>query len=169
MKLDIGCGRSKREDYFGMDIYQYEGVDLVQDISDVPWGIDDNSCEEIYANQVIEHIPDLRSFFSEMYRVAKDGCTIRLTTPHYSSHNSCADPTHIHHLSIDFCKPITAGYLTKQIPGFDITSQKITFGSFLWTWPGRLICALFGYRFYEKRFAWVFPASSVVVELVVNK
>ena len=169
MKLDIGCGPSKKTGYFGMDIYQYEGVDLVQDISSTPWVIDDSSCEEVYANQVIEHIPDLRSFFNEIYRVAKDGCTVRLTTPHYSSHNSWADPTHIHHLSVDFCKPFTEDYLAKQLPGFKVTNQKITFGSFLWTWPGRLICTVFGYRFYEKRFAWIFPASSIVVDLVINK
>jgi len=169
MKLEIGCGNNKKEGYFGIDIHQYEGVDLVQNVSEAPWKIEDSSCTEIYANQVIEHIPDLRLFFSEMYRVAKDGCKIRLTTPHYSSYNSWGDPTHIHHLSVSFCKPLTQGYLSHQIPGFEVIAEKITFGSFLWTWPGRLICALLGNRFYEKRFAWIFPASSVVVDLTVNK
>jgi len=169
MKLEIGCGENKKEGYFGMDIHQYDGVDLVQDVSDAPWKIDDESCTEIYANQVVEHIPNLALLFSEMYRVAKNGCAIRLTTPHYSSHNSWADPTHIHHLSVDFCRPLTEGYLTKQLPGFQVTNKKITFGGFLWTWPGQLICLLFGYRFYEKHFTWMFPASSIIVDLVVNK
>ncbi|HYW91701.1 MAG TPA: hypothetical protein VFA95_04430, partial [Gammaproteobacteria bacterium] len=79
-------------------------------------------------------------------------------------------PTHKHHLSVAFCKPFTdGGYLAAQIPGFSVTKARISFGSFLWTWPGRLICGLFGYRFYEKRFCWIFPASSVIVELKVNK
>ncbi len=169
MKLDIGCGPNKREGYFGMDIHPYDGVDLVQDINQTPWQLDDSSCSEIFANQVIEHVPDLLSFFRELHRVAADGCHITLTTPHYSSRNSWADPTHIHHLSVSFCAPFVEGYLSEQLPGFSVTKQKISFGSFLWTWPGRLIYALFGDRFYEKHFCWVFPASSVIVELSVDK
>lgn len=169
MKLNVGCGPSKKAGYFGMDIHPYEGVDLVQDIGNVPWKIDESSCEEVFANQVIEHVADLKSFFNEVYRVGKDGCIVKLTTPHYSSHNSWADPTHIHHLSFNFCKPFTEGYLKEQIVGFEVVSNKITFGSFLWSWPGRLICAVFGDLFYEKRFAWMFPASSIIVHLVIKK
>jgi hypothetical protein len=169
MKLDIGCGPKKKPGFFGMDLFQYEGVDLVQDITQAPWNIESDSCTEIVAYQVIEHVPDLRSFFTELHRIAADGCCITLTTPHYSSHNSWADPTHIHHLSVAFSKPFTTGYLSAQIPGFSLTKAKITFGSVLWTWPGRLICALFGNRTYEKRFCWICPASSIVVELQVSK
>lgn len=170
MKLELGCGPNKREGYFGIDIHPYDGVDLVQDLDETPWNINEGSCEEIFANQVIEHVGDLQIFFTEIHRVAVDGCKVILTTPHYSSHNSWADPTHKHHLSVAFCKPFTdGGYLAAQIPGFSVTKARISFGSFLWTWPGRLICGLFGYRFYEKRFCWIFPASSVIVELKVNK
>jgi len=169
MKLDVGCGGNKREGFYGIDIYPYDGVDQVQDLTQIPWNIESNSCEEIYANQVIEHMPDLKAFLGELHRIAANGCLITLTTPHYSSHNSWADPTHLHHLSVAFCKPFTEGYLSAQMPGFRVVKQKITFGSLFWSWPGRLICALFGYRFYEKRFCWMFPASSVVIQLKVEK
>ena len=169
MKLDIGCGSNKRTGFYGIDRHPYEGVDMVQDLTQFPWHIEADSCTEIYANQVIEHMPDLCAFIAEIHRIAADGCRVTLTTPHYSSHNSWADPTHIHHLSVAFCKPFTQGYLAAQLPGFQLSKARITFGSFFWTWPARLICALFGYRTYEKHFCWMFPASSVVVELVVNK
>lgn len=142
----------------------------MQDLDQTPWQIEDGSCSEIFANQVIEHVKDLRSFFTEMHRVAADGCLVTLTTPHYSSHNSWADPTHLHHLSVAFCKPfVDGGYLAAQIPGYRLESAKITFGSLIWTWPARIICALFGYRVYEKRLCWLFPASSVVVQLRIEK
>jgi len=48
MKLEIGCGKNIMEGYFGMDIHQYEGVDLVQDVTLAPWEIDDSSCTAIY-------------------------------------------------------------------------------------------------------------------------
>jgi len=48
-------------------------------------------------------------------------------------------------------------------------SRKITFGSFLLTWPAQLYCKLFGYASYERHFTWMFPASGVVVELEVVK
>lgn len=169
MKLDIGCGPHKQSGWFGIDLHPYQGVDQVQDLTRTPWDVPDSSCEEIQALQVIEHLPDLRAFFMEIHRVAADGCRVTLTTPHYSSHNSWADPTHIHHLSVAFCKPFTDGYLADQMPGFRVVRERITFGAFLWTWPGRLACALLGHRFYEKRACWLFPASSVEVTLVVDK
>lgn len=169
MKLDIGCGPNKKSGFFGMDIHPYPGVDLIQDLAQTPWRIDDSVCDEIWADQVIEHIPDLVNFFSELRRIARDGCCIRLATPHYSSHNSWADPTHIHHLSVSFCDPLAKGYLSERLPGFSIVQRRISFGSLIWTWPARLVCAVFGYRVYEKRFCWMFPASSIIVELRVDK
>jgi hypothetical protein len=165
MRVDLGCGPHKRAGCYGIDGFAYPGVDLVQDLDAARWNLPDQSCQEIYANQVIEHIRDLRAFFTELHRIAKSGCRIWMSTPHYSSHNSWADPTHIHHLSVQFARPFCAGYLTAQLPGFKIVRERITFGAFIWTWPGRLICGLFGHRVYEKHFCWISPASSIVVEL----
>jgi len=121
------------------------------------------------AHHVIEHVRDLRKFFAEVHRCAQDRAIVHIETPHYSSRNSWADPTHIHHLAVGFCKPFLSGYLGAQFPQFRLKSRKITFGSFLLTLPAQLYCLFLGYDSYEKHFTWIFPASSVVVDLEVIK
>ena len=164
-KIDIGCGPKKTPGHIGVDIYPYEGVDVVQNFDEFPWNIPDQCCSHIRCIQVIEHMRDLRIFFKELHRISKKGCLIRIETPHYSSASSWGDPTHLHHLSVDFAKPFTSGYLEKQLPGFEVIEKKISFGSFFWTWPGRLIYLILGARNYERRFCWIFPASCVKLTL----
>jgi SAM-dependent methyltransferase len=153
-----------------MDLYPYEGVDYVHDLdSDGDWPIEDDRYSYILVRHVIEHLRDLRKCFGELHRIARHGATVRIETPHYSSRNSWADPTHVQHLSVSFCDPFLAGYLGCQFPKFRLKSQRISFGSFLLTWPAQLYCKLAGYESYEKHFAWLVPASSVIVELEVVK
>ena len=169
-RLDVGCGPRKRDGFDGMDVHAYPGVDIVHDL-DAPgtWPIPDDRYGYIQAIHVVEHIRDLRKFFAELHRVARPGALIRLETPHYSSSNSWADPTHIHHLSVSFCAPFLEGYLGPQFPLFRLESERITFGGLLHTWPARLYCRVFGYGSYERHFAWMVPASGVIVELRVRK
>ena len=169
-KLDIGCGPNKRAGFEGIDRHPYPEVDYVHDLdSDGTWPTADNRYSYLLASHVIEHVRDLRKFFAEIHRTARHGATVHIATPHYSSRNSWADPTHIHHLSVGFCKPFLSGYLGEQFPGFRLKSRKISFGSFLLTFPAQLYCLFFGYDSYEKHFTWIFPASSVIVELEVIK
>jgi len=169
-RLDIGCGPAKPEGFDGIDGFGYPGVDYIHDLdSDGPWPIEDNRYTYLRANHVIEHVRDLGKFFAEIHRIARHGAIVRIETPHFSARNSWADPTHVHHLSVSFCEPFLCGYLGARFPRFKLVHSRITFGGFLLTWPGRLLCLLLGQESYEKHFPWMFPASSVIVELQVIK
>lgn len=37
LKLDIGCGKNKKEGFYGVDIIDFEGVDLVADLRQKTW------------------------------------------------------------------------------------------------------------------------------------
>ena len=54
-KLEIGCGDHKREDFMGMDIIPLEGVDIVHNMNELPWPLEDNSFTEIVMDDVLEH------------------------------------------------------------------------------------------------------------------
>jgi SAM-dependent methyltransferase len=168
--LDIGCGPRKPQGFDGIDLFPYPGVDYVHDLdSGGPWPIQDDRYTYLRASHVIEHLRDLRKFFAEAHRVARHDAVLRIETPHYSSRNSWADPTHVQHLSVSFCEPFLRGYLNPQFPCFKLVRRKIKFGGFLLTWPGQLLCWLLGPRKYEKHFAWMFPAHNIIVELRVIK
>lgn len=56
-KIDLACGDNKKEGFFGIDMVDIEGVDLVHDLNVYPWPIEDNSIEEVNVSHYIEHIP----------------------------------------------------------------------------------------------------------------
>lgn len=95
MKLDLGCGKAKREGFHGVDRLPFAGVDEVWDLTS-PWPWADGSIEEAYSGHFVEHLNSLERihFFNELGRVLKVGGTAQIVVPHWS--NACAygDPTH---------------------------------------------------------------------------
>ena len=80
MKLDIGCGPSKKEGHVGVDINKWPCVDVVHDLTQFPWPFDDSSVEEVYSRFLFEHISTeyWGPLIKEVHRVLipKGVCTI---------------------------------------------------------------------------------------------
>jgi len=168
-KLDIGCGSKKEDGYTGIDLFQYEGVDVVWDLSQYPWPFEKNTFSYIKAEHVIEHIHDLVSFFEECHRIAKPGAILYLATPHFSSIASWSDPTHVHHLSTRFVEIFTGGYLSERTGKYKVESIDLTFNKSMFTLTGRLIKTVLGLRKWEKYFAFRHPAHEIFIDLSVIK
>jgi len=168
-KLDIGCGTKKHEGYWGLDVYPYEGVDVVWNISKYPWPFEDNSFSSIIAFDVIEHIPNVISFFKECYRIAKPDAILTIKTPHFSSRNSWGDPTHIHHFSSIFCDTIVDGYHSEQVGNFKYLKCDAIFGKSINTIAGRITRKILGLRRWEKYYAFIMPAREIEVALIIKK
>lgn len=118
LKLDLGCGKNKKEGFLGVDSRPFDGVDIVLDICggnaihDIetgdlaslvrapktfkkwPWA--DNSVDEVHCSHMLEHLkPKERIHFAnELWRVLKVGSKAAITTPHYASVRAYGDLTH---------------------------------------------------------------------------
>lgn len=82
MKLNLGGGNSKRENYINIDIYPFENVDVLHDIEKtLPF--EDNVFEHIYSSHVLEHCSTLSisSILKECYRVLQNNGTIEIIVP----------------------------------------------------------------------------------------
>jgi len=97
LRLDIACGKNKRDGFIGVDIW--EGADIVCDLENFPWPFADESVDEIYCSHYIEHTPDLIAFANEIYRIMKIGATAYILAPYYSSIRAWQDPTHVRAIS----------------------------------------------------------------------
>jgi SAM-dependent methyltransferase len=86
MKIDIGCGLSKRPGFVGVDISPLLGVDHVVDIEREPLPFPDNSVEQVYCSHCLEHLSNLNNALSEIGRVCKNNATIEICVP-YGHHN----------------------------------------------------------------------------------
>jgi len=96
LKLNLGCGKVKMEGFVGVDILQFEGVDVVCHLGGNPWPWADESVSEIHCSHFLEHL-DARErvwFWNELYRVLKPKCGGKVITPYWASARAYGDPTH---------------------------------------------------------------------------
>lgn len=102
LKLDIGCGKNKRQGFHGVDSIAFDGVDTVLDIVErdgeefATWPWEDSSVEEVHSSHFVEHLTQKERchFFNELWRVLKPGAKVTIITPHWSNARAYGDPTH---------------------------------------------------------------------------
>lgn len=171
--LDVGCGTVKKDpNAIGIDRSPESAADIVWDLDQFPWPIEESQYDCIYASHVIEHLSDIVRAMTEIHRVAKDGADVFLATPHYSSHNSFTDPTHRHHLAAGSFQYFTGkdfATFSSYSRSFEIVEVKLTFGgNFILDNLGRLL-AKRSLPWYERHAAWVFPALDINCHLRARK
>lgn len=93
MKVNLGSGKNYLEGYVNIDVNPMWRPDIVCDISNC--NIDSNSCGEILAHDVLEHIPDLVSAMTNCLSMLKEGGTMDISVPYYLSLGAWQDPTHV--------------------------------------------------------------------------
>ena len=93
-KLHLGCGHIIKEGWLNHDRIQLPGVDVVHDLRAFPWPFEDGQFDEIYADNVLEHLPNTMATMEEIYRVTKAGAKIFLGVPYWNSYEGWGDPTH---------------------------------------------------------------------------
>lgn len=101
LKLDIGCGRMPTTGHIGIDVSQFidqkgnKKVDVVRDVEKEGLPFCDNSTVHIQANNVLEHLSDLRFVLNECHRVlTKDGI-LEGDVPVAGTDVAFRDPTHV--------------------------------------------------------------------------
>lgn len=94
MKIDFGCGSSKKKGYIGVDILDLSEVDIVHDLNCMPYPFSDSEIDEIWMDQVLEHVNDPVRVVEELFRICKNGATLTIGVPYFRSFYSVIDPTH---------------------------------------------------------------------------
>ena len=169
-KLNLGCGLKPLPDHINVDIVAEVKPDVIHDLNRFPYPFADSSFTEICAYDVVEHVEDMAAFFLEIWRVGRPGAKVKITTPHFSCNNSFMDPTHRRHLSYFSWDYFTAGHPFNFYgsEGFKISQREIIFSP---TLCNKLVHRLAN-RWpvaYESRWAWIFPAWFLTVDLTVCK
>ena len=93
-KLNLGCGKDILKGYINLDIAKLPGVDIVCDIEKEKLPFEDNSINNVYTNNVLEHIKNLEFVMEEIHRILKPNGKVQIIVPHYSTPLAFGDPTH---------------------------------------------------------------------------
>ena len=105
-KLHLGCGVDIKKGYINLDKAKAPGVDGVHDLSVYPWPFKNNYFDEVYSQDVIEHVDDLWKTMKEIQRICRKGATVRIIVPYW--HSSAAFyPDHNYYFNIDSFKFFT--------------------------------------------------------------
>jgi len=99
--LDLGCGRRKRSGAIGVDVDPACGADVVHDLERFPYPFDDAVADEVYLDNVIEHLDDVVATMTEVHRICRPGAMVRVDVPYFRSRWAAIDPTHRHLFTID--------------------------------------------------------------------
>lgn len=96
IRLDIGCGKNKRDGFIGIDQYAIPGVDVVCDVRYKPLPYKNGSVDEVHCSHFIEHLTAIErvKFMNELYRVLRVGAKVTLVAPHWCSNRAYGDMTH---------------------------------------------------------------------------
>jgi SAM-dependent methyltransferase len=93
--LELGCGKTKTEDYLGIDRFDLPGVDIVADLNKgIP--LRDNTVSKVYACHSLEHLDDLPFIMNEIYRVCRHGAIVTIFAPYYLQSTNLGNPFHKH-------------------------------------------------------------------------
>ena len=167
--LDVGCGSTKVPGAIGLDISADTAADIVHDLDEMPYPIEDSRFDQILLQDVIEHVREPIRVFEELHRIARPGARIQLRTPHFTSVLAYGDPTHRHYFSTvairSLAEPRFAHYTDVRFRVVHITLD-------MWL-PYRAVglSLLFNRAqdAYEKYFAFIFPTMNIRAELEVVK
>lgn len=87
LSANLGAGTSNYPDVIALDGTGYENIDIVCDLSDLPFL--DNCLDAVFSIAVLEHVPNPQQHVAEMLRVLKPGghvvCFIPFLQPFHAS------------------------------------------------------------------------------------
>lgn len=169
--LDFGCGTRKRKGAIGIDINPRTQADVIHDLQKFPYPFNDNRFEEVYVDNVIEHLEDVVRTMEEIHRILEDRGLVKIIVPYFRSRWAFIDPTHKHFFTSDsFAYFDPASPISKTYPysTAQFSVERVVFnegipsglgkGLFKWLankWPNR----------YERFLAHLVPMDSLTFYL----
>lgn len=181
--LELGCGDRKRHaDAVGIDMLDYDCVDIVGDIFDVLSKFPESSVSAVYSYHFVEHLSDLDAFMDEMARILKPGASLNTVVPHFSNPYFYSDYTHKMFFGLyTFCYFSHGGFFSRQTPTyqrrlkFSIKKVELVFKSTKPFYLRHIFKKLLGKLFnisnytkelYEENLCYLFPCYEIHYHLI---
>ncbi len=87
MKLNLGCGFNKREDYINVDCNEYCMPDIEVDLDKTEWPWGDDSVDAVDLTHTLEHLGETTAEFFHVMKERLQGVQVR-----HSHRHSCSSP-----------------------------------------------------------------------------
>lgn len=137
-KLNLGAGNVVIPGYTNLDSIPLPSIDIVHNLDSMPWPIVDNSYEEIFCDNVLEHLGSIIGPMQELHRICKPGAKVIIRVPIFPGIGAAADPTHKQffcYTTFNYFRP-EDGLNYYSTARFKILKRKIVFQKYMgfFTW-----------------------------------
>jgi len=170
-KLNIGCGKKVKPDYINLDMTKFPGVDFIHDLNKYPWPFKVSEFDEIYCDNILEHLNGIIRPLEEIWRITRNGAIIKIKVPLYPSVGALQDPTHKQfytYMTFDYFRPKdNLNYYSKA--RFKIIKKKIIFHKYIGFMNFIINLNEKLQKFYYTFFAFIIPPMFLEVELKTLK
>ena len=92
---DLCCSKFKREGFIGVDVNDYDGVDVVADLDKAPWPFKDNSVGVFRMQDALEHLSNPIQTMKELWRCLSPKGWVLIDVPSTDGRGAFQDPTHV--------------------------------------------------------------------------
>lgn len=102
MKINIGAGLKRFDDFVNIDSDILTNPDYIVNIETENLPFEDNTVEEVIAHHILEHLGE--GYFhvlQEIYRVCKHTAIVNIVVPHHRNELWYSDPTHKRFITVD--------------------------------------------------------------------
>lgn len=140
--LDLGCGKKKRAGSIGVDWSDRHDADVIHDLNKFPYPFADNEIDEIFLDNILEHLNDPMRVMQEIHRISKGNASITITVPYFRSVWAFIDPTHKTFFSVDSFAYYDPSHIICQRYDYVDTRfkvERVVFNEKLFTSPRHLI------------------------------
>ncbi len=177
MKLNLGSGNIRFQDFTNVDRVKLPNVDIVHDLDVMPYPFPDGSVDEIRMSHCLEHLENPIKAIGEIYRMLKPRGVLTLRLP-YPGHPVAHNMWHKQGFQAkDFYaldKDHNAHYFLDKIIDVDFRVKKIKYipnippALFPFWFLERFLLLLANEnpRVYEAYWSQLFPASEYEIILV---
>lgn len=178
LALELGCGPRKVDPQaIGVDLLDFDGVDLVGDVYAALAAMPTSSISRVYTAHFLEHLPDLARLLDELGRVTAPGAPLTIIVPHFSNPFYYSDPTHRTPFGLYTMAYFCDQHLFRRaVPRYGFNSPftvhavKLRFKSYpprylrhaLKQLVGAVVnSCMFALELYEENFCWLVPCYEV--------
>jgi len=123
--LDLGCGNRKRAGAIGIDFNPDSAADIIHDLNSFPYPFGDSGFDEIYADNVIEHLDDVLHVMEELYRISKPGGLVKIIVPYFRAKWAFIDPTHKHFFTVESFSYFDPGHIHNKLFNYSKACFKV--------------------------------------------
>ncbi len=165
--LDLGCGKKKRTGAIGVDNSDRHNADVIHDLNKFPYPFVSDEFDEIYLDNVLEHLNDPLQVMDEVHRICKIGGLVKVIVPYFRSPWAFIDPTHKHYFTVNSMEYFDPRSLICQRYDYSNSRfyvEKIVFNETLnMGWTKNLVARLANYspRRYEAYISHLYPLDDI--------